>query len=200
MENIEKHDLILSAARHLIEESGFSTLTMDKVAARAGIAKGTIYLYFKDKNELMESVLQKGFENMFGRIKKKVDEQASSEKKLEILIFENLTYINENRFFFKTVFLDETNIVFLKKKSIESFNTRRKRYADFVADIIENGVKDGKFRNDLNPSKTGYLLISLIKTNAVFNFLNKNQELTSDMIVLDASEIFNLFMKGISNR
>jgi Transcriptional regulator len=76
VENIDKYELILSSSRKLIEEIGFSALTMDKVAQKAGIAKGTVYLYFKDKDELLEKVLSSGFERMFERIRNRVAKES----------------------------------------------------------------------------------------------------------------------------
>jgi len=198
VENVDKYELILRASRKLIEEIGFSALTMDKVAQKAGIAKGTVYIYFKDKNELLEKVLQQGFERMFESIKAKVAAEESCTEKLRVLITENINHIYENRYFFKTVFLDEVNVVFLKKKSQESFNLRRKRYSDFIGEIIKSGIDLGDFRNDLNPKKAGYMLISLIKTNAIYNFLDDKSELTEEMIKKDSEEVFNLFFHGIT--
>lgn len=197
-ENVDKYELILLSSRKLIEEIGFSALTMDKVAQKAGIAKGTVYLYFKDKNELLEKVLEQGFERMFERIKSKVNTQKGHVEKLRVLIAENINHIYENRYFFKTIFLDEVNVVFLKKKSQESFNLRRKRYADFIGEIIKSGIESGEFRHDLNPTKVGYMLVSLIKTNAIYNFLNNKPEFTEEMIKSDSEEIFNLLIYGIS--
>ncbi len=197
MENVDKYELIMSSSRKLIEEIGFSALTMDKVAQKAGIAKGTVYLYFKDKNELMEKVLSFGFKRMFERIKGKVEEEKGGMEKLKTLISENLNYIYENRYFFKTIFLDEVNIVFLKKKSKESLNLRRKRYTNFIGEIIKSEMQSGKFRSDLDPLKVGYMLVSLIKTNAIYNFVNDKCELTEGMIKKDSEDIFNLLMHGI---
>ena len=197
-ENVDKYELILLSSRKLIEEIGFSALTMDKVAQKAGIAKGTVYLYFKDKNELLEKVLEQGFERMFERIKSKVNTQKGHVEKLRVLIAENINHIYENRYFFKTVFLDEVNVVFLKKKSQESFNLRRKRYTDFIGEIIKSGIESGEFRHDLNSTKVGYMLVSLIKTNAIYNFLNNKPEFTEEMIKSDSEEIFNLLIYGIS--
>lgn len=197
-DNNDKYGLILLSSRKLIEEIGFSALTMDKVAQKAGIAKGTLYIYFKDKNELVEKVLSQGFEVMFERIKSKVDIQNGHIEKLRVLIAENISYIYENRYFFKTVFLDEVNVVFLKKKSQESFNLRRKRYVDFIGQIIKSGIEAGELRPDLNVTKVGYMLISLIKTNAIYNFLDNRLELTDEMIRSDSEEIFNLFNHGIT--
>ncbi|MHB1600375.1 MAG: TetR/AcrR family transcriptional regulator [bacterium] len=197
-ENIDKFELILSSSRKLIEEIGFSALTMDKVAQKAGIAKGTVYLYFKDKDDLLEKVLSSGFEKMFERIKDRVSRENGATNKLKALISENINHIYENRYFFKTIFLDEVNVVFLKKKSKESFNLRRKRYADFIGEIIKSGIKSGDFRADLNHAKSGYMIVSLIKTGAIFNFLNDRFEPTPEMIEKDTEEILNLFLHGIS--
>ena len=196
-ENIDKYELILSSSRKLIEEIGFSALTMDKVAQKAGIAKGTVYLYFKDKNELMDKVLSSGFEKMFERIRGNVGMKEGAVNKLRALIKENINHIYENRYFFKTIFLDEVNVVFLKKKSKESFNLRRKRYTDFIGAIIKSGIESKEFRSDLNPAKCGYMLVSLIKTSAIYNFLNDKYELTPEMLENDSEEILNLFLYGV---
>jgi TetR/AcrR family fatty acid metabolism transcriptional regulator len=194
----DKYELILASSRKLIEEIGFSALTMDKVAQKAGIAKGTVYLYFKDKDDLLEKVLSSGFEKMFERIKIRVGNENGAFNKLQSLINENIRHIYENRYFFKTIFLDEVNVVFLKKKSKESYNLRRKRYTDYIADIIKSGIESGEFRKDINNSKTAYMLVALIKTGAIYNFLNGMFDLTSEMIEKDTEEILNLFMRGIS--
>ena len=194
----DKYELILSSSRKLIEEIGFSALTMDKVAQKAGIAKGTVYLYFKDKDDLLEKVLSSGFEKMFERIKTRVGNESGAFNKLKSLINENLKHIYENRYFFKTIFLDEVNVVFLKKKSKESYNLRRKRYTDYIADIIKSGIESGEFRKDIDYSKTAYMLVALIKNGAIYNFLNGMFDLTPEMIEKDTEEILNLFMLGIS--
>ena len=198
VENIDKYELILSSSRKLIEEIGFSALTMDRVAQKAGIAKGTVYLYFKDKDELLEKVLSSGFEKMFKRIQDRVAEENGGINKLKALISENIDHIYENRYFFKTIFLDEVNVVFLKKKSKESFNLRRKRYADFIGEIIKSGIDSGEFRSDLYPAKSGFMLVSLIKTGAIYNFLSDKFEPAPKMIEKDTEEILNLFLHGIS--
>ncbi|MHB1661729.1 MAG: hypothetical protein ACYCTD_06510, partial [bacterium] len=149
-------------------------------------------------NELMDKVLSSGFEKMFERIKDKVVMQEGAINKLKTLINENINHIYENRYFFKTIFLDEVNVVFLKKKSKESFNLRRKRYTDFIGEIIKSGIESGGFRPNLNPAKGGYMLVSLIKTSAIYNFLNDKSELTPEMIESDSEEILNLFLHGIT--
>lgn len=52
----DKREQILIAAEHLIAESGFRGLSMQKLAKQAGVAAGTIYRYFSDKEHLLEEV------------------------------------------------------------------------------------------------------------------------------------------------
>ncbi len=198
MESTDKYELVLLSSRKLIEEIGFSALTMDKVAQKAGIAKGTLYLYFKDKNELLEKVLGRGFEIMFERIKTRAGMQANCAEKLKAIITENINYIHENRYFFKACFLDEVNIIFFKKTSQESVNSRRKRYANFIGEIIKSGIESGEFRHDLNPVKATYMLLALIKTNVIYNFFNNTNELAEEVVKNDAEEIFSLLIHGIN--
>ncbi|HCH0391468.1 TPA: TetR/AcrR family transcriptional regulator [Vibrio parahaemolyticus] len=53
---VDKRDQILAAAEQLIAESGFQELSMQKLANEAGVAAGTIYRYFSDKEHLLEEV------------------------------------------------------------------------------------------------------------------------------------------------
>lgn len=55
-ERQERKEKILSAAIELIEKQGFEDTTMDEIADQSGISKGTLYLYFKDKAELHQSI------------------------------------------------------------------------------------------------------------------------------------------------
>ncbi|MHB1665339.1 MAG: TetR/AcrR family transcriptional regulator [bacterium] len=196
---INKYDSILKSARKLIGQEGFSNFTMDKLAHNAGVAKGTVYLYFKNKNDVLENVLKSGFQNMFERMAYKVNNKKTPEEKIKTLIYENLLYINENKYFFKTVFLDEMNVVFLKKTSQESYNLRRKKYAEFISEIIKKGIDEGIFKNWLNPLKSGFYLISLIKTNAIYNFKTIEAEFNENLIKSEAIEIYDIFIDGVKN-
>ncbi len=76
-------------------------------------------------------------------------------------------------------------------------NLRRRRYTNFIGEIIKSEMQSGKFRSDLDPLKVGYMLVSLIKTNAIYNFINDKYELTEEMIKKDSEDIFDLLIHGI---
>jgi AcrR family transcriptional regulator len=64
----ERRQTILSAAFELFESISYDAVSMDTVAKRAGIAKGTVYLYFRTKEELFLELLTQEFENWFSEI------------------------------------------------------------------------------------------------------------------------------------
>ena len=61
-ERLVRREQILEAAYQLFHETGFSAATMDQIAERAELAKGTLYLYFKSKEEVYYALLDRGLE------------------------------------------------------------------------------------------------------------------------------------------
>lgn len=64
---INKYDQILNSAYELFLEQGFESVTIQEIAARAGVAKGTFYLYFHDKDELKAQLIAQKSNEMFQR-------------------------------------------------------------------------------------------------------------------------------------
>lgn len=64
----ERRDAILNAALDVFSERGFAAARLDDVAAKAGVAKGTLYLYFEDKEALFEQLLKKAVQPVLTRL------------------------------------------------------------------------------------------------------------------------------------
>lgn len=68
VEPAERKAAILDAALHVFAERGFEAARLDDVAARSGVAKGTLYLYFKDKEALFEEVVRSAVSPVLERL------------------------------------------------------------------------------------------------------------------------------------
>lgn len=92
---------IQEAALRVIARKGMAAATMQEIADEAGVAKGTIYLYFRDRDELVE----KTFENAITQLHKRIDESLQSgapfEEKLRAQIAAKLKFFSENAEFFR---------------------------------------------------------------------------------------------------
>jgi AcrR family transcriptional regulator len=78
----ERKDTILNAAESLITEHGYKSMTMDQVAGKADVAKGTLYLYFKNKGTLCAAVNARINKELNGFIKEKMDHYHSGSEKI----------------------------------------------------------------------------------------------------------------------
>src|SRR4051812_3793359 len=82
----DRKDQIYRATRELLARGDFHSLTIDDVARRAGIAKGTVYLYFKTKESLYADLVQSLFGEWFEQVESIVAENAPPEKSLRRIV------------------------------------------------------------------------------------------------------------------
>jgi len=92
---------IQDAAMRVIARKGMAAATMQDIAEEAGVAKGTIYLYFRDRDELVE----KTFDSAITGLRKRIDEawagQTEFADKLRALIAAKFAFFREHREFFR---------------------------------------------------------------------------------------------------
>src|SRR5881394_1582524 len=77
---------ILEAARKVFAKRGFSDATVDDIAAAAGVAKGTVYLYYNSKRDLYFAALKFGIEQMYSALAEELKRVSTPEAKLRALI------------------------------------------------------------------------------------------------------------------
>src|SRR3974377_1213960 len=77
---------ILGAAREIIEQRGLPALTMEEIAGAAGLAKGTLYLYFQSKDDLIQALITQVQENILSDLEDTLQAPGTSAEKLERLV------------------------------------------------------------------------------------------------------------------
>lgn len=83
----ERRRAILDAALAVFAEKGFAGARMDDVAVRAGVAKGTLYLYFEDKKALFEGLVRDAADPILGALEGQVAQFPGSTRDLLVLVF-----------------------------------------------------------------------------------------------------------------
>lgn len=99
---------VLGSARKVFAKKGFSAATMDDIAAAAGLAKGTLYLYFKSKRDVYLKTLQQGIAELFGHVATNMQAAEGVKAKIRALVTTRVKYAEENRDFIK-IYLTEFN-------------------------------------------------------------------------------------------
>ncbi len=92
---------IQDAAMRVIARKGMSAATMQEIAEEAGVAKGTIYLYFRDRDELVEKTFETAITQLVERVEKAMAAEATIERKIRAAMSAKFAFFRENREFFR---------------------------------------------------------------------------------------------------
>ncbi len=151
-EKQHRRNSILEAARHLFFEKGYRT-TMDEIAERAELSKGTLYLYFKSKDELYVSVIIEGFRVLEKRMKRALAKAVGPEEKVKAVYFAFVDHCLENREYFRITqyFLTEDARENTSRELVDAINMDSMRLLEYGIKVMQEGIEEGAFRDDLNP-------------------------------------------------
>ncbi len=136
---------ILESARKVFAAKGFSHATMDEIAAAAGLAKGTLYLYFDSKQEIYLKALQHGITEMVELAGMSMQAVEGSRPKLHRFLSTRAKYAEANRDFYKIYQTEFGNIIHpatINRKFRELYN----RQADAIEQVLCEAMKDGEIR------------------------------------------------------
>jgi TetR/AcrR family fatty acid metabolism transcriptional regulator len=186
---------IVRAARRVIAEAGFDVASMERIAHEAGISKGTIYLYFRNKEELLAHVADHGFRELMERAKLATARERGTEAKLAGLLRAALEHTSENREIFRV--LQERTQYGLERESpvAAKLETNREELLGFVTAIVERGGKSGELRAVDSRRAARFLIESL--RGAI---IDRMQSLEHGDVESDAAGIVDFFLHGVGAR
>src|SRR5712691_3388733 len=121
-----KRQSIQEAVIRLMCREGLQSVTMERVAKEVGIAKGTVYLHYHDKKELLDAVKESSLAPLTARIDEILHGNATPERKLRAYSLRYLTYFDEKRDLFR-ILLYEREVT-----RVHGSRYRTDRYRHFV--------------------------------------------------------------------
>ncbi len=138
----EKKDLIRRAAVKVIAGGGYPQATAEKIAAEAGIAVGTIYNYFRNKEEIITSIFRGEYQkrnDFYGII-----EQMELEplEKIRAAIEMHFTGLNHHSDLYRVVALEKNYYL----RSISGNDAPDDGLRDFILDVLRKGINDKRIR------------------------------------------------------
>jgi len=150
-EREKKRKKIMQAAMKIFSKKGYSPAVLDEVAYEAGIAKGTLYLYFQDKEDLFFSTIMSVFDKLIDIISKNTDKSMNPCEVLKNLIYIQLDFFNQNRDFFRIVeTVMHENIFQGHKKFFNVLIEKRRIFIQYLIDVVERAKKEGSIRKDIS--------------------------------------------------
>lgn len=135
----EKERAILAAARAVFLKHGFERARMAEIARKAGVAEGTIYIYYKTKNDLLQAVVLQFWDGITDGAAKAVDPKAGTFEQLRALADHHLTLMIRDREFIELEVILRNS----KTEPIASERTTMKRYVAVFDEIFRRGQDRG---------------------------------------------------------
>jgi TetR/AcrR family fatty acid metabolism transcriptional regulator len=126
--------------------AGFHESTISQIARAAGVADGTIYLYFKNKDDILVHFFNFKTRQVFARFREEVDQALTAVDKLRNLIRRHLDEFQKDRFM-AILYQAETHRT--NRLAEEQIREMHKMYLDLIAEIVEQGQVEGAIRRDL---------------------------------------------------
>ncbi|MGD1044772.1 MAG: TetR/AcrR family transcriptional regulator [Bacteroidota bacterium] len=161
-EKEHRKEEILDAAQKVFFEKELATATMDEIAETAELSKGTLYLYYKSKEDMYLGVLMRGMEELHIEYERIGLSDISTVEKMVKLEKAYVDYFFKNRKFFRmTNFLQSPH--FHKQVSDEmkqSCDAEGQKVWNVIDSVLQRGVEEGVLRPDFNPIELGVIIWS----------------------------------------
>jgi TetR/AcrR family transcriptional regulator, fatty acid metabolism regulator protein len=186
----DKREAILRSAIGVFAQKGYFNSKVADIASAAGIADGTVYLYFKSKDEILHSVFDRAMAEFIAEGRRELAGVAAPEARLRRIAGLHLEKLGADRDL-AVVFQVELrgSIKHMREFSAAGFA----EYLDIICSTIADGQAAGDFRTDIKPivaAKMFYGALDEMVTNWV---LSNKSYLLSPM----AGEVLKIFLTGL---
>lgn len=192
----ERVELILQTAEAVLAEKSYHEMSMEEIAARVGIAKGTIYLHFPSKEDLVVALFKRSLLAYLEGLAQLAAQPLPARERLKLILVESY---GEKRKKQSQLFLSIFHGGNLRKEVIEKQFSMRE-YITSVAEHIRNVLEDGKAAGEFDGS-----IPTLVMLTAFLALLNRPpyEEFLGEQVLSPeelAEQVGRVYFHGISGK
>lgn len=184
---------ILEAARNVFSIQGFAATTMDAIAERAHIAKGTLYLYFPSKRDIYLAALREGIRSLNSDTDQKVAEAIGVLNKLRTFVATRIEYFERNREFFLIYHSEMGNLLPHPARYGGEIGEMYLEQVHMLERILRAAADQGEIR-DLRPDATAFAVCDLTRGVIVQRMLGWSKAELQD----DIQHLIEVIWRGIA--
>jgi TetR/AcrR family transcriptional regulator len=206
-EKLRRQEAIIDAAEQVILERGFEAATMDEIADKAELSKGTLYLYFKNKTALYLAICLRGSQKLNSRFVKVLSMDKPGIELIRILGETYLNFVRENPIYFHAFSYYESiqDQDFLKKNKMAQLCEDNSREAmAYITRTLQIGMQDGTIDDRYDPKELAVMIWASSRGIVQVAYLKSmgHHFKVIDDIDLDVESMFESFIqllqKGMS--
>lgn len=187
----EKYRKIIAAATKIFAQKGFFKAKVSEIAKEAGIADGTVYIYFKHKDDILISLFEEKMQEVLDNMKEQLALETDPLQKIEKFALVHLKLIEDHK--------DIAEIIQVELRQSSKFmknyhNTKFFEYLNLISAIIQEGKEKGIIRDDIIPGIAKRAFFGALDEMSRFWVLSKKPKYD---IQTASRQITNFFINGI---
>jgi len=187
----DKRQRIIKAALKVFAKKGFYNSRVSEIAKEAEVADGTIYLYFKNKDDILISVFETEMKKMIDNMKKELSKFHDPVKKIRMFAFHHLNMITENQEWAEVAHVELRQSAKFMREYVKD------QYIDYLnifAYIIQEGQEKGIFKEDINTGIAKRAFFGALDEMGRYWVLSRSKRYSVEE---SAKQISDMFIKGV---
>lgn len=192
---IEKRELIIRSAFKVFSENGYYNAKIERIAEEAGIGKGTVYSYFKNKQDLFDTMVFWFLEKYFLNLENDFDENDDIQLMIKKVILNHIEVVTKTRAAFLNIMTEFVNIPRNKTEIMDFHKKFIMGKVERYTGLFEKAKEKGELR-DISPQLVAIFLLDALKgiseSIIIFNRIEDGEKI--------AEEITDLLCYGILKR
>lgn len=187
----EKFKVIIEAAVRVIADNGYHGSQVSKIAKEAGVAEGTIYLYFENKEDILISIFRNKLGEFISTAPARLNDIENSFEKIAYLIYLHFFRLQNNR---KLAHVLQIELRQSDKSIRKGISEVIMEYYRMIENIVLEGIQKGYFRPDLDPKIARKVIFGTMDEVATCWVLSSHNYNILNM----AEQVYNALAQAIS--
>jgi TetR/AcrR family fatty acid metabolism transcriptional regulator len=191
----EREELILQAAEEVLLEHGYYETSIDEIASRVGIAKGTVYLHFPSKEDLVIAIFTRDMRQLFAKVDEIVDAEITPHAKIEaiLLCMYGRLFIKRIQLFYNIYNGGDSKRHWKDQK--EGIKECWEQLAQRISSLLEQGKAAGEFDVTIPTSVMLSAIFSLLSPRSYERLIMEEKMEAEDLV----KHLGRIYFKGITN-
>ncbi|OXS80581.1 TetR/AcrR family transcriptional regulator [Domibacillus enclensis] len=191
--NKPKYHQIIDAAVVAIAENGYHQAQVSKIAKQAGVADGTIYLYFKNKEDILISLFQEKMGTFAAKTKESIQTKETAAAQLELLVQNHFILLTEDP---HLAVVTQLELRQSNKELRLKINEVLKEYLLLIDEVLQTGVQKGEFGPDLNIRLARQMIFGTLD-EMITTWVMNDQKYD---LAASAPDVTKMLLNGFSNQ
>jgi AcrR family transcriptional regulator len=184
---------ILLAAQKVFAAKGFFPTTMSDIAREAEFGTGTLYKYFKSKEELYFTLIDEKTEEINRLVKAELSQKTSAVERIKKVLGLEFEFFERNRDFFMIYTSERSRFEWTVKNELgKGLHEKMVAYIHILDEVMKQGIEEGEFRR-LNPMDLAHALVGIVNS-FIFEWMISRE---SYPLISKLDTVLEIFLGGV---